>query len=165
VLCYEDINSSQIIVFWQPMLDSRYTVDISPDFKTFEFVSTGPKGNITKVVRYTEINVKGFYNLGFGDKDPVTGFISDLTVTNNADSQKVLATVAATLYVFIDQHPGAIVIATGSTEARTRLYRMGITNNLESIEKDFFILGLINNDWRPFRKNITYGAFLVYKKA
>ena len=146
------------------MLDNRYKVDTSPDFETFEFISVGSKGNITKVVRYTEINVKGYYNLGFGDKDPITGYISDLSVTNNGDSQKVLATVAATLYAFIEYHPGAFIIATGSTEARTRLYRMGITNNLEAIEKDFFILGLTDTEWTPFRKNMAYGAFLVYKK-
>jgi hypothetical protein len=147
------------------MFSNHYKVDISPDFKIFEFESIGPKGNIIKVVRYTEINVKGFYNLGFGDKDPLTGFINDLTVTNNGDSNKVLATVAATLYAFIDQNPEAVVIATGSTEARTRLYRMGITNNLESIERDFFVFGLANDEWKPFSKNTTYGAFLVYKKV
>jgi hypothetical protein len=146
------------------MLDNHYKVETSLDFKTFEFISVGLKGSITKVVRYTEINVKGFYNLGFGDKDPVTGFISDLIVTNNGDSHKVLATVAKTLYAFIDLNPGAVVIATGSTEARTRLYRMGITNNLEAIEKDFFVFGLTESAWKPFHKNITYGAFLVYRK-
>ena len=146
------------------MLDNYYNVDTSPDFQTFEFVSVGPRGNITKVVRYSEINVKGFFNLGFGDKDPITGFLSDLSVTNNGDSQKVLATVAATLYAFIDNHPGATIIATGSTQARTRLYRMGITNNLKAIEKDFTVLGLTETNWEPFRKNITYGAFLVRRK-
>lgn len=116
------------------------------------------------MIRYTEINLKEFYNLGFGDKDPITEFVSDLSVTNNGDSQKVLATVAATLYASIDRNPHAVVIATGSTEARTRLYRMGITNNLESIEKDFFVFGLTAIFWEPFRKNIVYGAFLVYRK-
>ncbi len=124
----------------------------------------GPKGSVTKVVRYTQINVKGFYNLGFGDKDPITGYISDLTVTNNNDSQKVLATVASTLYVFTANYPDTTIIATGSTEARTRLYRMGITNNLTDIEKDFVILGLTETTWEPFRKNIHYGAFLVRRK-
>ncbi len=70
------------------MLNDHYDVDISSDFLTFEFESVGSKGRITKVVRYTEINVRGFYNLGFGDKYPVTGYISDLTVTNNADKSK-----------------------------------------------------------------------------
>jgi hypothetical protein len=146
------------------MLEEYYQVDTSPDFETFEFTSVGLRGSITKVVRYTEINVKGFYNLGFGDKDPITSYLSDLTVTNNGDSQKVLATVAATLYAFMDNHPGATVIATGSTQARTRLYRMGITNNLKIIEKDFTILGLTASGWENFRKNIIYGAFLVRRK-
>ena len=143
------------------MLNDHYNIEISKDFKTYEFISVGLKGSITKVIRYSEINVKGFYNLGFGDKDPITGFISDLTVSNNGDSQKVLATVAATLYTFTNENPDAVVIATGSTEARTRLYRMGITNNLEEIEKDFIIMGLTETHWEVFRKNITYGAFLI----
>ena len=146
------------------MLDNYYEVETSPDFQTFEFISTGLRGDIIKVVRYSEINVKGFYNLGFGDKDPITGFLSDSTVTNNGDSQKVLATVAATLYAFTDYHPEATVIATGSTQARTRLYRMGIANNLKAIEKDFTIFGLTAATWEPFRKDITYGAFLVSRK-
>ncbi len=147
------------------MLNNRYDVKVADDFSAFEFNSIGPKGQIKKIVRYTEINIKGFYNLGFGDKDPETGFISDLAVTNNNDSMKVLATVAATLYVFTDSHPAATIIATGSTEARTRLYRMGISNNLHDIEKDFLVLGLTENTWEPFRKNVTYAAFLVRKKS
>ena len=70
------------------MLTNYYKVETSPDFQTFEFVSKGRKGNETKVVRYSEINVKGFYNLGFGDKDPITGFLSDLSVTNNGTAKK-----------------------------------------------------------------------------
>lgn len=146
------------------MLENYYNVDASPDFQTFEFVSLGLNGNVAKVVRYSEINVKGFYNLGFGDKDPITGFVSDLTVTDNGDSRKVLATVAAALYVFTNYHSEATVIATGSTQARIRLYRMGITINLKAIEKDFTILGLTEKGWQPFSKNITYGAFLVRRK-
>lgn len=72
--------------------------------------------------------------------------------------------MAATLYTFANEHPEATIIATGSTEARTRLYRMGITNNLEEIEKDFIVMGLTETDWEVFRKNITYGAFLVRRK-
>jgi len=146
------------------MIDDRYDVRTSPDVEAFEFDSIGPRGTVRKVVRYTEINIKNFYNLGFGDKDPLTGFISDLSVTNNNDSKKVLATVAATLYAFTDSHPRATIIATGSTEARTRLYRIGISNNLTAIEQDFIILGLTETDWEAFRKNVTYGAFLVRRK-
>ena len=58
-----------------------------------------------------------------------------------------------------------MVIATGSTEARTRLYRMGITNNLAEIERDFVVFGLAPEGWEPFRKAVEYGAFLVYRKS
>lgn len=146
------------------MLEERYYINSSPDFLDFEFSSISPKGAITKVVRYREINVKGIYNLGFGDKEPVSGYINDLTITNNRDSQKVLATVARTLYLFTDHYPEAIVIASGSTAVRTRLYRMGITNNLTAIEQDFHILGLTETDWEPFRKDVTYQAFSVRRK-
>ncbi|MDQ6890418.1 MAG: hypothetical protein M3Z56_09115 [Bacteroidota bacterium] len=98
------------------MID-RYPLESSSDWIGFEFKSIGSKGIITKVVRYREINVKGYYNLGFGDKDPQTGYISDLIVTNNNDSKKVLATVPRTLYIFTDHYPDAVVIATGSTES------------------------------------------------
>ena len=145
-------------------MDIRYDANASQGFKTFEFVSDGPRGKVTKVVRYTEINIKGWYNLGFGDEDPVTHYLSDTRVTNNNDSRKVLATVAATLYQFMEAHPDAIVIATGSTEGRTRLYRMGIANNLEAIERDFIILGLTDEGWQPFQIDVNYGAFLVRRK-
>jgi len=146
------------------MLNDHYEVDISKNFQAYKFISVGTKGKIIKVVRFMEINLKGFYNLGFGDQDPVTGFINDLNVTNNGDSRKVLLTVAATLYIFTEKNPEAIVFATGSTAARTRLYRMGIANNLEEIEKDFIVMGATETEWEPFRKDTAYGAFLVHRK-
>jgi hypothetical protein len=62
-----------------------------------------------------------------------------LNVTNNGDSLKVLATVASTVYAVTERYPKAWILATGSTAVRTRLYRMGITNNLMEIEKDFMV--------------------------
>jgi hypothetical protein len=146
------------------MIEDYYKVSFSSDYLTFEFVSEGPKGKVIKVVKYSEINIKGYYNLGFGDKDSETGFISDLTVTNNADSQKVLATVAATVNAFFSVYPEAVVIATGSTEARTRLYRIGITNNLGIIEPLYQVFGLTEKGWEVFRKGVKYAAFLIRKK-
>lgn len=146
-------------------MENRYESNASAGSTTFEFVSVGPKGSVTKIVRYTEINLKNFYNLGCGDKDELTGHVSDTQVTNNGDSQKVLATVAATLYVFTNAYPSATVIATGSTEARTRLYRMGIANNLEAVERDFIVLGLAAEGWQSFERGASYSAFLVRRKS
>lgn len=42
--------------------------------------------------------------------------------------------------------------ASGSTTVRTRLYRMGITNNLAEIKVDFKVFGLTieQNKWEEF---------------
>ena len=145
------------------MIDEKYLVKASRKNRTFEFVSTGPKGNILKVVDYTKID-EYTYNLGFGDKNSVTGEISDIVVTNNNDSKKVLQTVAATLYAFTNTHPYIKVFVTGSTFSRTRLYQIGISNNLVAIRKDFYIYGLKAGEWEPFEVNCQYEGFLVERK-
>ena len=70
----------------------------------------------------------------------------------------------ATVYAFTDKYPGAMIYATGSTNARTRLYRMGIAKYFSEVTKDFEILGERNDDWETFRKNIDYDGFLVKRK-
>jgi hypothetical protein len=49
------------------------------------------------------------------------------------------------LYLFTERYPNAVVLATGSTLARTRLYRIGINNNLAEIAQDFVVLGLTDS--------------------
>ncbi len=48
--------------------------------------------------------------------------------------------------------------------ARNRLYRIGISNNLEEIEDDFIVLGRLNDSWEIFEKNRNYTAFLLTRK-
>ena len=62
------------------MRKERYDLAVTSDVMTFEFVSIGPKGEIPKIVMYSEMYARGFYNLGFGDKKLTTGFIDDLTL-------------------------------------------------------------------------------------
>jgi hypothetical protein len=131
---------------------------------TFEFNSTGPKGNIVKLIQYSETNLKGVYNLAFGDKDLHTGKIDDNVISNNGDSEKVLATVVASVYAFTDKHPDAYVYATGSTLARTRLYRMGISKYLDEVMEDFDVYGEFDGDWYPFEREVDYISFLVKRK-
>ena len=142
----------------------KYQLESDRKLLLFEFISVGPKGRIKKLVQYTETNLKDYFNLGFGDKDEKTGDIDDTIITNNGDSQKVLATVASTVYAFTDKHPEAWIHAKGSNNARTRLYRIGITNNLLEIKKDFHVFGLKNDQWHEFRKGVEYGAFLIQRK-
>ena len=76
----------------------KYPLASSDKMMTFEFISEGPRGLIHKLVRFQPTNLKGVYNLAFGDKDHTTGEIDDTVISNNEDSEKVLATVVATVY-------------------------------------------------------------------
>mgnify|MGYP000356744781 CR=1 FL=1 len=55
----------------------KYPLASSDKMMTFEFVSEGNKGLIHKLVKYQPTNLKGLYNLAFGDKDLETGKIDD----------------------------------------------------------------------------------------
>lgn len=142
----------------------KYDYSTEKQLHYFEFISEGPRGLVKKVIEFQETNVAGIYNLAFGDLDEQTGFINDKIVTNNGDSLKVLATVASTVYAFTSKYPNSSVFATGSTETRTRLYRMGLTNNLAEISVDFNVFGLKNDSWEEFLIGEDYDAFLVNRK-
>lgn len=51
----------------------RYATKADELQTVFEFVSEGPRGRIPKLVQFSETNLKDFYNLAFGDKNPETG--------------------------------------------------------------------------------------------
>lgn len=142
----------------------RYEIKSDELKTTFEFLSEGPKGKIQKVIQFSLVNEENLYNLAFGDKDLGTGEINDRAITDNGDSEKVLATVVAALYTFCDKFPNAWVYATGSTAARTRLYRMGVTKYYDIVEADFFIYGQVLSEWESFEKGKTYEAFVVHRK-
>lgn len=146
------------------MMFPRYELKSDKSLTVFEFTSVGKKGAIPKIVQYSETNLKNFYNLGFGDKDLQTGEVDDTTISDNGDSQKILATVAATVYAFTDKYPEAWVYATGSTKSRTRLYRIGLTNNLNEIIGDFVLYGQREGEWQEFTKGVEYEAFLVRRR-
>ena len=143
----------------------KYLYKTENKFTIYEFVSEGPNGSIKKMVEYAETATENVYNLGFGDYDETAKSINDLSVTNNGDSLKVLATVASTVYAFIEKHPNSYILATGSTNVRTRLYRMGITNNLAEITEDFVVYGFTDKgNWEEFEIGEDYEAFLITKK-
>ena len=130
----------------------------------FEFASEGIKGSIEKLIKFSETTLNGFYNLAFGDKDFETGEINDKVVSNNGDSDKVLATVVSAVYSFTDKEVDAWVYATGSTQARTRLYRIGITKYFDEVKQDFDIYGLKDGEWEYFEYGVEYTAFVVRRK-
>ena len=75
------------------MLPERYEYTRSQSFKEYSFFSEGPKGRIQKIVSYSYLGSQDgydYYNLGFGDYDPVAKKVSDLKVSDNKDPDKVL---------------------------------------------------------------------------
>lgn len=139
----------------------KYDLISGENLTTFEFVSEGSKGKIDKIIQFSSANYLNVYNLGFGDKDLITGEIDNKVVSNNGDSEKVLGTVVESLYIFTDKNPEALVYAIGSTKTRTRLYQIGITKFIEKATADFIIYGQIEKEWYFFEKDINYDAFLV----
>jgi hypothetical protein len=141
----------------------KYSAFSDASHETYEFLSSGPKGTIKKVVKYTEVE-PGVFNLGFGDWDEVEQEIKDSTRTNNADRELVLATVASTVVDFMRYHPDAILFAEGETPAKTRLYQMGINSSWHEISQLFEIEGFANGDWESFEQGKNYEAFTLKAK-
>lgn len=142
----------------------KYHLKSDNSFSYFEFISIGSKGAVRKMIEFQITSVPNLYNLAFGDKNPETGELDDLAVSNNGDTEKVLGTVVAALYVFFDRNPQALVYATGSTPVRTRLYRMGITRFYNEIKNDFYLYGQIGDQLQVFEIGKEYKGFLAQRK-
>jgi hypothetical protein len=63
------------------------------------------------------------------------------------------------------KYPDAIVYAKGSNLARTRLYQIGISKNLEEINEQFEVWGELGEDEiEVFQKDKNYLAFYIRNK-
>lgn len=141
----------------------KYPIEASDERFMYEFYSEGPRGRIKKTVIYSQVE-GNLFNLGFGDWNEEFQGLDDSRRTNNGDRDKVLATVAYTALLFTNQFPEARIFAEGSTPARTRLYQMGIGDNLMEINEKFEIRGFINDQWEIFLTGRNYEAFLITRK-
>ncbi len=142
----------------------KYNLKAETGLTRFEFISEGPNGVIRKLIEFQATTDPGLFNLAFGDKNVLTGSIDDLAVSNNGDTEKILATVISALYIFCDKHKVAYVYASGSTKARTRLYRMGITKYYEQIQADFYLYGQVGDDFPQFQIGMSYDGYLAQRK-
>lgn len=144
----------------------RYDISVNETFHEFAFDSEGPQGKIKKRIVFTPVNGIGrtYFNLAFGDVNESTGELDDFAVSNNQYREKVLATVAACVLIFIGQFPNVDAYATGRTPARTKLYQMSISVNRKIIQPFLEIFGRLNGRWERFSKNNQYEAFLALRK-
>lgn len=141
----------------------RYQIENNVNSVYFEFVSKGNQGSIVKLVKYDLLYEKPLvFNLGFGDKT-AKGEIDFDTISNNGDTEKVLATVAYTLVDFFQEYPNAIVYFVGLTKNRTRLYQMGISKFINFIPKEFAVYGELDGVAERFSKGVNYNSFIIRK--
>lgn len=120
-----------------------YKVSSYKPFLAYEFYSEGPKGRIKKKVEFKEFDWNPHvYNLAFGDDDGIGG-VNDTVITDNKDSEMVLATVIIAVMTFFEHYPLESVFVAASTVARLRLYRILITRNLSKLKSTLLYTDLL----------------------
>jgi len=150
-------------------IDRYGNIKISADFKTYSFVSKGPKGELVKFVRFVNLqNLPGTYNLALGtirhDK------VDYAETTDNGDRNQVLATIFHVALTFSRAYPDQKIFIIGRNRATTRLYRGAINHLYAEITSEFSVQGGIyfeNADeyrFEEFISNKQYDAFLFERR-
>ncbi|HVU83226.1 MAG TPA: hypothetical protein VHC50_00205 [Puia sp.] len=83
---------------------------------------------------------------------------------DNGDRNKVLATVAAIVEAYTKRFPDRWIFFKGSTEERTRLYRMAIGFHLDELSSLYEIWAYKDEQLVSFSKNLKPNAFLIKRK-
>ena len=135
------------------------------DLSVFEFISEGRNGKIKKRIVFAKTEMRGVYNIAFGNIS-ANNTLDDETINDNGDRNKVLATVAQAVDRYTRRYPRRWIYFSGSTYARTRLYRMAISLNLDELTKIFEIYAEVNGqeEFVPFHKNMVIEGFLVRRR-
>lgn len=144
------------------MKEKFYPFEASGDYLCFWFESCSSGCTIPKIVEFEEIEI-GTFNLAFGDIDS-HGRLNDSVVSNNGDTEKVLATVVQTVLTFLEVYPGRRVYFSGNSPARNRLYRALLSRDIENWSKIFEVVGVTEGERVAFRKDVNFEGFIVRRK-
>ncbi len=126
----------------------------------YEFKSVSKEKVVKKIVEYVLIDKNiSLYNLALLDVDK--GGVSDISVTDNKDMPKIMATVYQTLVDFFVTNPGAKVAFRGNTASRNRLYRAVIGKLVAMQEPGFRIFGFVDGNFSAFQNDLEYEAYLI----
>lgn len=132
---------------------------------SYTFFSEGRNGIVAKGVLFQLVDSRTcHYNLAFGDIVSADGDFDDYAISDNQDTEKILATVAHAVHDFMQKMPNARVMAEGSTPERTRLYQIKISKHFDDISRLYNVFGFISDQWQPFEKQTRYEAFLITAK-
>ncbi|MFN3849067.1 MAG: DUF6934 family protein [Spirosomataceae bacterium] len=142
-----------------------YQIESSLDGLYHIFESENEGRVIKKLVAYVkDEQLENRYHLIFGDLDD-SNSLDVFAVSNNNDMVMVLSTVIKTLFEFFDKNPNSSVIFTGSTDARTRLYRAVIGKLFNKVSEYYSVKG-VNTDGsiEEFDKSKQYQGYLISSK-
>jgi len=137
---------------------------IKEGYSVFEFLSVGRRGVIAKRIIFAPTDYPYIYNMTFGDID-INNEINDLSISDNGDRNKILATLAYAIEEYLEKYPDRIIFFTGSTYGRTRLYRMAISINIKYLSSKFVIYCQTENGILNFEENTQVTGFLISKKV
>jgi hypothetical protein len=139
---------------------------IYSDYNVFDFISEGCNGKIPKRVEFMPTPWPDVYNLSFGDIKE-DGDVDDSKISNNGDRNKILATIAKVVQLYTNKYPDRWIYFEGSTEQRTRLYRMAISIYLEELSVLFEFYAMVNGQegFVLFYKGLNVRAFLIKRKS
>lgn len=150
--------------YWMSGYEGYVCLDISRNSTAFEFISTGPKGDIRKVIQFVPMRIHNVFNLAFGDRR-ADGTIDDNIISDNKDRNKILATVGRAVLDYTQRYPDRYVYFMGSSPERNRLYRMAISTRFDELSKFVSIwVFMENNTMEPFQKQSVYTGFLAKGK-
>ena len=142
-----------------------YKVESSNDGFNYFFDSVSESQIIKKAVAYipTKSNPE-LYQMIFGNLLP-DGEIDVFAVSNNDDMPLIITTIVGTLMKFFEKYPKKKVYFTGSTTARTRLYRAAISKFLKTTELYYQVFGILDDgSIEIFNPTNQYFAFLIIQK-
>ena len=148
------------------MKDEVYELEFTDDLTSFDFVSVGKNGRISKRISFKPTETENAYNLSFGDVTEADR-INDSSISNNGDRNKILATVVSAVDQFTKRYPWRTVYFIGSTDARNRLYRMAISLRWKELSAKYLIYADADSEdeWVPFQKNMEINAISIVRKA
>lgn len=130
----------------------------------YKFQSVGKRGVFDKAIAFSEI-APNVYNLALLDYDLTTQDYVDDSVTDNGDMPEIMATVMAIILKYLEEHPSRMVVLTGNSESRNRLYQIAIGKVIGAMQEILLILGYNGDEWSVFEPNGSYQSFLVARKS
>jgi len=79
-------------------------IAVQNDFNRFDFIGSGKNGPVRKRVSFSKTEMDQVYNLAFGDVDE-NDELDDLSISDNGDRNKVLATVVSIVTLYTNRCP------------------------------------------------------------